>query len=57
MNPFNTARSDSHKTNFFENVSSDSFKQTSVTPLIIGRFMVFSERDLKFTFIIKFIIN
>lgn len=57
MNPFNTARSDSHKTKFFENVSSDSFKQTSVTPLIIGRFMVFSERDLKFTFIIKFIIN
>lgn len=43
MTPFNTARSDSHKTEIFENVSNE-YKQTSVTPVITGMFTVFSER-------------
>lgn len=44
MNPFSTARSDSHKTKNFKNVSNDSFRQTSVPPVITGRFM-----ELRFT--------
>lgn len=44
MNPFNTARSDSHETKTFQNVSNDSFKQTPVPPVITGRFM-----ELRFT--------
>lgn len=43
MTPFNTARSDSHKTEIFANVSNE-YKQTSVTPVITGMFIVFSER-------------
>lgn len=39
MNPFNTARSYSHKTKTFKNISNDSFKQASVPPVITGRFM------------------
>lgn len=48
MTPFNTARSDSHKTEIFENVSNE-YKETSVTPVITGIFIIFSERELKFT--------
>lgn len=48
MTPFNTARSDSHKKEIFENVSNE-YKETSVTPVITGIFIIFSERELKFT--------
>lgn len=44
MTPFNTARSDSHKTEIFENVSNEYKSYISVTPVITGMFIVFSER-------------
>lgn len=37
MNPFNTARSYSHKTTTFKKISNDSFKQTSVPPVITDK--------------------
>lgn len=37
MNPFNTARSDSHKTKPFKKVNNESFKQTTVLPVITGK--------------------
>lgn len=40
MNPFNTARSDSHKTKPFKKVNNESFKQTTVLPVITGRFTI-----------------
>lgn len=43
MTPFNTTRSDSHRAEIFENVSNE-YKQTTVTPVITGMFIVFSER-------------
>lgn len=42
MNPFNTARSDSQKTKTFKKVSNESFKQTSVPPVITGRFTIWN---------------
>lgn len=42
MNPFNTARSYSHKTTTLKKISNDSFKQTSVPPVITGRFTIWN---------------
>lgn len=44
MTPLNKARSDSHKTEIFENVSNEYKSYISVTPVITGMFIVFSER-------------